>query len=171
MAGECIYKRPFNPGEDVDHFVRYYRALSELDLAPKVIAVTDYALVAVRHPTLEEWLTETARTSEELHEMGERLYHRVALLHSKAICHRDLHVENVVLRTGVPLFIDPAFAIDSDSAKPCYDLEGPGRSGVEVPAEHAGQGNGNELGVWWDSSGPVPTLGAAFGSLAEFEAG
>jgi hypothetical protein len=147
-------------------FGHYYRRFSDLGFAPTIVSMTDSEIVTVRHQTLREWLN-AGPSQAERHEMRRVLVKRIEEMHSHGICHRDLHVENVVLRDGLPLFVDPAFATDCDPRRPCYDLVGPGPSGVPVPPEHAGQPNENQNGVWWDSTGPVPTLGQEFGPLGE----
>jgi hypothetical protein len=98
--------------------------------------------------------------------MGLRVLRRIKELHGHGVCHRDLHVGNIVVRDGVPLFIDTEFAIERHPGKPCYDLFGPD-SGVSVPERHAHQQNANRNGVWWDADNhEVETLGRAFGPLA-----
>jgi serine/threonine protein kinase len=58
--------------------------------------------------------------------MGLRLYERISEMHSHGICHRDLHIEDIVLADGgLPLFVDPDFALESDPSRPCYDLAWP----------------------------------------------
>lgn len=158
--------RSFRPGDDIRAFIRYYRRLSDLGLAPTIVAVSDSEISTESHNTLKDWLTAGCSETQR-NQMALMLVARIEEMHAHGICHRDLHVENVVLRHGVPLFIDPALACDSDATNPCYDLVGPGPSGVPVPEAHACQPNDNRLGVWWDSTGPVPTLGAEFGTLAQ----
>ncbi len=76
-----------------------------------------------------------------------------------------MHVENVVLLDGAPLLIDTALATESDPVRPCYDLYGPGPSGVDVPPDHYDYPPNRE-GVWWDCTAIVPTLKDALGDLA-----
>jgi len=97
--------------------------------------------------------------------MGGRLYRRLKELHQNGMCHRDMHVGNVVLLDGTPLLIDPALATESDPSRPCYDLYGPQLSGVAVPADHYDYPP-NRGGVWWDCTAEVPLLKDAIGSLA-----
>jgi hypothetical protein len=138
--------------------------LSELALAPEIVSVTADQLVAHWYPPLPCWGTN--RSLEELIDMGLSVLRRVEELHGHGVCHRDLHTGNIVVRAGVPLFIDTEFATASDPAKPCYDLVGPERSCVAVPKRHADQLNANRHGVWWDADNhEVCTLGRAFGRL------
>lgn len=103
--------------------------------------------------------------------MGLKVLALVRKLHRHGVCHRDLHVGNIVVRDGEPLLIDMEFAIAVDPAGPCYDLVGPGPSGIPVPDRHAVQPNANQNGVWWDAdNGEVETCGRAFGSVAELRA-
>jgi serine/threonine protein kinase len=167
MNDQPTHSRALPQGDAGERFVNYYQRLTDLSLAPEIIGVTAYEIVTRKYPTLGAWLA-IEHSCEEVLEMGRRLYLRVEQLHCQGICHRDLHLANIVLRDDeVPLFIDPAFAIGSNPDNPCYDLEGPDRSGVPVPPERTCQSNDNRLGVWWDSTGPVPTLSSAFGRLAD----
>ena len=100
--------------------------------------------------------------------MGLNVLQLVKELHGHGICHRDLHVGNIVVRDGMPLLIDMEFAIDSNPDGPCYDLVGQDGSLIAVPARHAVQPNANQYGVWWDADNPeVETLGHAFGRVEE----
>lgn len=167
MNDPPTHSRALAQGDAGERFVDYYRQLAAHGLAPEIITVTPNEIITREYPTLCDWLG-IEHSRDERVEMGRRLCLRIEQLHSYGICHRDLHTANVVLRGNeVPLFIDPAFAIDSNPDMPCYDLEGPERSGVPVPPEHATQPNDNRFGVWWDSTGPVPTLNGAFGPLAD----
>lgn len=165
-VADDVHRRAIPEGEAGVRFVHYYRRLSDLGLAPRILEVTDSEIVTELHPTLRQWL-DGGPSVEERDAMARKLIARIEEIHRHGICHRDLHVENVVLRDEVPLVVDTAFATASDPIKPCYDLVGPGPSGVPVPPEHAGQPNENQLGVWWDSTGPVPTLGQEFWRLSE----
>jgi hypothetical protein len=167
MNNPPTHSRALPQGDAGERFVNYYERLTDLRLAPEIIEVMPHEIVTRKYPTLGAWLA-IEHSCEEVLEMGRRLYRRVEQLHCQGICHRDLHIANIVLGDDeVPLFIDPAFAIESDPDKPCYDLEGPERSGVPVPPEHACQSNDNRFGVWWDSTGPVPTLRSAFGPMTD----
>jgi serine/threonine protein kinase len=154
----------FPTARPAEVFVRYYERLSDLGLAPNIVAISDSEIWTERHTTLREWL---GRSQSARAQMARKLVVRIEEMHSHGICHRDLHVDNVVLCDGMPLFIDPAFATDSEPTSPCCDLVGPGPSGVSVAPEHACQPNDNRHGVWWDSTGPVSTLGEEFGTLTE----
>jgi hypothetical protein len=151
---------------DWENAVLYYKRLSELGLAPAIVSATGEKLTARWHQPLPCWRAD--HSPEEWREMGLRVLARVEELHAHSICHRDLHVGNIVVRAGVPLFIDTEFAIATDPAEPCYDLLGPERSRVPVPERHAVQQNANQHGVWWDANNhEVETLGRAFGRLAD----
>jgi len=144
----------------------YYRRLSNLGLAPEVVSADSEQILARWHEPLHCWRAHHSR--DEWIDMGLRVFSRVKELHSHGVCHRDLHVGNIVVQDGQPLFVDMEFAAASDPAKPCYDLIGPERSGVSVPRRHAEQPNANQHGVWWDAeNSEVKTLGHAFGSLQD----
>src|SRR5581483_5458517 len=96
-----------------------------------------------KYPTLVDWLSSNP-TETELKTMRRRLLAFLKKVHREAgICHRDTHIRNFVLKEERPLLIDPTLAIESDRDRPCYDLVGPGPSGVAIPLEHACQGNNN----------------------------
>ncbi len=100
--------------------------------------------------------------------MGLKVLTLVRELHRHGVCHRDLHVGNIVVRDSEPLLIDMEFAVAADPARPCYDLVGPGPADIPVPLRHAIQQNANQHGVWWDANNEeVETCGRAFGSVAE----
>jgi hypothetical protein len=162
------HRTPRGPRSDADwmNALRYYKKLSELGLAPGVLKADHKQIVARWHEPLPRW--RPAHSEAEWQEMGLMVLARVEELHSHGICHRDLHVGNVVVHDGVPLFIDMEFGLRSDPAGVCYDLVGPERSGIAVPDRHAVQANANRNGVWWDADNrEVETLGRAFGSVAE----
>ena len=66
-------------------------------------------------------------------------------LHTEGIHHRDVHLRNVVRRSGLPLLIDWETAIFHPS-KFSYDLSGPEKSGVPVPVIHR-----RMIPAWWGS--------------------
>lgn len=151
---------------DWENAVRYYGRLSELDLAPDIVSVACDQLTARWHQPLPDWRAD--HSTDEWIQMGLRVLGRVKEMHGHGVCHRDLHVGNIVVRAGVPLFIDTEFATASDPTKPCYDLVGPERSGIAVPSRHAAQPNANQHGVWWDADNhEVCTPGRAFGRLGD----
>jgi hypothetical protein len=155
--------RKLRTDADWDKLVAYYQRWSDLGLAPKVLRVTADTLFARCHRTLEEWL-ELHPDEDERKRMGRRIRERIEELHSHGMCHRDLQVANIVVREdGVPLFIDPEFATCSDAARPCYDLVGPIRAGMEILPAHTdpAQPNENRAGVFWDAQTThVRTLGS-----------
>jgi hypothetical protein len=161
---ELVHSRRLPAGEEGARFVSVYRRFSLAGLAPEVLDVTDDSIATRKYPTLTAWLHATP-SSQELAAMGRRLYERLEEMHQHGICHRDVHDGNVVLRDGEPLFIDFAFAFDSDLRRPCYDLEGPERSGVPVPTAHLTQDDDHRHGVWWDAPVGFRTLAHHFGPL------
>ena len=96
-----------------------------------------------------------------------RLVLLVRAIHAAGICHRDLHIHNVVIAAdGSPLAIDPEHALEVDPQGPCFDVWGPD-SGLPVAPAHVQIGGTlAKTGVWWDaplSSMQVTTLGSVFG--------
>lgn len=161
------HRRELPTGSDRDHFVLTYTQLSEAGLAPEIIGVTATEIATRRHGTLTNWLLR-APPEKALYEMGCQLVERIEALHATGICHRDLHDGNIVLRGELPLFIDPAFAITSDPASACYDLDGPKASGVPVAPAHASQNDAHRCGVWWDAPIGYRTLSHHFGPISRY---
>ena len=157
------WEHSFKPGEIENGFIDHYTAWSALGLAPVIVEVTAESLFSEWHQPLKEWLDEHSRGPVR-DATGRRLRARVLELHSHGYCHRDLHRDNVLVRAdGVPLFIDPAFAVAADPNAPCYDLVGGARSGIPIIPDHL-RIPGLEDGVYWDvGNGPVPSLAADFG--------
>jgi hypothetical protein len=157
------WRHDFKPGEVENGFVERYEAWSALGLAPVIVAVSAEALISEKHETLQEWLDGHPRGPER-DAMGRFLRARVLELHSHGYCHRDLHRDNVLIRDdGVPLFIDPAFAVAADPEAPCYDLVGGRLSGISVVPDHRLIPR-LENGVYWDvETTAVRSLSADFG--------
>ncbi len=139
----------------------YYPRLSEAGLAPKIIEITDECIVTVRYQTLEDWLTHTSRESRG--PMKQAIKRLLLAVHTIGICHRDVHIGNIVLaEDGRPLLVDPDFATKSVNEH-CYDLEGPTISEIAVPKQHIKAGGGHEHGIWWGSPVRWRGLEDAFG--------
>lgn len=103
---------------------------------------------------LGEWL-ETNPSPDTRCEMRDRLRVQLRALHRAGVCHRDVHLGNVVVDAcGVPRFVDFELATRVDPTGGCFDLLGPA-SGVPVPDEHI-EINMTD-GVWWNQW--PPTLG------------
>lgn len=147
-------------------FVFQYRRLQNWDLAPIVVEATDDVLVTECHPTLFAWW-EAGPSQQALTEMRILLRARISELHSHGICHRDIHIKNVVLRDGTPLFIDTEFVIATDPNAPCYDLYGPDVSGIPAPEAHRAMNGADKHGVWWHAPVLHNTLGHLLGPLPE----
>jgi hypothetical protein len=162
-----LHSRPFKAHESPDQFVAYYRRMADAGVAPEVLEATPEALVTPLHIRLEDWLNSSSPTA--VPRMACRILAQLRTMHRIGICHRDTHVANIVVASETPLFVDPEFATDSDSARPCYDLYGPGPSGIPAPPAHTAY-TPNEGGVWWDCTAEVPALHTTFGSLASVEA-
>ncbi len=101
---------------------------------------------------LHDWL-EANPAPEARVDMRDRLRAQLRALHRAGVCHRDVHLGNVVVDgCGVPRFVDFELAARVDPAGGCFDLLGP-ESGVPVPREHAE--NGISGGVWWNQWPPA----------------
>jgi hypothetical protein len=122
-----LHSRPFKAHESPNQLVAYYRRMANAGVAPEVLEATPEALVTPLHIRLEDWLNSSSPTA--VPRMACRILAQLRTMHRIGICHRDAHVANIVVASETPLFVDPEFATDSDSARPCYDLYGPGPSG------------------------------------------
>lgn len=122
--------------------------------------VTADEIVTVKHPLLTDWLG-AKPSKEDLDAMAVRIRELLLRVHKEAqFCHRDVHVRNIVLtEPGEPLLIDPALGTVTESEL-CYDLHGPGPSGVAIPGAHLPQGKD---GIWWGSQERHDSLESAFG--------
>jgi serine/threonine protein kinase len=142
---------------------RYYRLelgimcdLQNTGLVPDLIdfgeePTTMWVRVVALDP-LAEWLEQNG-SAEARAEMRDRIRVQLRALHRAGVCHRDVHLHNVVVdEAGVPRFIDFELAARVDPRSGCFDLEGPA-SGVPVPAEHAD--GGLKTGVWWNQWPPA----------------
>lgn len=98
--------------------------------------------------------------------MRDRIRAQLRGLHRAGVCHRDVHIGNVVVDScGVPRFVDFELAARVDPEGGCFDLVGPD-SGVPVPREHAEHGLPG--GVWWNQWPPALgswALARTFGPL------
>jgi hypothetical protein len=137
-----------------------YLRLSNLGLAPALVKVSQNEIMSVLHRTLEDWLA-AGPSQENKAFMAVRIRDLLRAVHEKAeICHRDVHVGNIVLvAEDRPVLIGPKWAVPVVNEH-CYDLEGPEPSGIEVPELHVAQGHD---GVWWGSSVNHRALTEAFG--------
>jgi hypothetical protein len=138
----------------------HYQRLSDVGLAPALVMVTQNEIMALLRGTLEDWLA-AGPSQDDKDSMAVRIRDLLRAVHEKAgICHRDVHVGNIVLdEQDRPLLIGPKWAVPVVNEH-CYDLEGPGASGIEVPELHVRQGHD---GVWWGSSVAHRALSEAFG--------
>ena len=102
--------------------------------------------------------------------MGERVLALVRTVHPLRICHRDLHLDNLIVDDNrQPLVIDLELACEVEPTWPCYDLGGP-LAEVLVPRDHAAQvALGMPNGVWWDAALPscLTSLGSVFGRIRD----
>jgi hypothetical protein len=162
-----LHRRPFKAHESPDQFIAYYRRMADAGVAPEILGATPEALVTPLHVRLEDWLLESPPRAA--HQMAHRILAQLQTMHRIGICHRDIHIANIVVANETPLFVDPEFATDSDPGRPCYDLYGPGPSGIPVPPAHVAYPP-NADGVWWDCAAEVPALHKTFGSLVSVEA-
>jgi serine/threonine protein kinase len=144
---------------------KYYQRLADAGLAPKIIRVTENEIEAVKHTTLTKWLSGKP-SKDERQVMKEALVKLLRAAHETGICHRDVHICNIVLRDdGRPLLIDPALAAENVNEH-CYHLEGPEVAGVPIPQEHLEQDGDERWGVWWGSPVKYRSLEEKFGHWA-----
>lgn len=102
-------------------------------------------------------------------DIGQQLLKKINQLHTEyGVCHRDIHIRNVVLdNSNEPYIIDWEFAMHVPPSGPCYDLHGP-YTGLPKPTPHRIQSS-TETGVWWDTPMmSVDSIGKYFGPLEEY---
>ena len=139
-----------------------YRRFSEAGLAPMIVSLTANEIETVCHQTLRDWLARKP-SQQERDTMSEAIRDLLLAAHETGLCHRDVHIDNIVLSdNGRPLLIDPAYATASVNEH-CYDLEGPEPSGVSVPDDHVNQGGNAAHGIWWGSPEKHRSLEREFG--------
>lgn len=136
------------------------RDLKGSDLVPLLVdAGQEPTTVWVKieaHTPLSEWLRSHGSPPERS-DMRVAIRDQLHRLHAAGICHRDVHLGNVVIdAAGTPRFIDFELATRVDPNGPCFDILGP-QSGVPVPEEHRRVGLAE--GVWWNQW--PPALGSA----------
>lgn len=120
----------------------------------------DDAVIEMQECTpLASWLADHEWIARDVDDMHERILQLVREMHAQGICHRDLHVQNVVVCEGRPMAIDPQLATNADPSKQCYDLDGPA-SGMPIPMPHQMLAGYRDSGVWWRSS--IRGLGIMF---------
>ena len=124
-------------------------------------------LLTIRMPRLTplgEWLQRASPTQKKA--LARSLLDCVQRLHSLGICHRDLHVGNVVVEGDRPFLVDFELALRTPAAGSCYDLMGPA-SGVRVPFRHEFLEIAE--GVWWDTPTTSPRVRAIWRDLGGLE--
>jgi len=141
--------------------------LAGYGLTPEIIRWEPGAVVIRAGVWLPDWLrTANPDTVAAMRPKGLELVHG---MHAQGVCHRDLHVENVVIVDGQPMAIDYEHACQVDPAGPCYDLTGPSDQ-VPLLAVHRQWGGVlGTFGIWWDApleprfNGRYIPLGIIFG--------
>src|SRR5207237_3334727 len=104
--------------------------------APKFTIAPPLTIRLELHERLTDRLT--AARSGDKHGMAERLVQTIKRLRAAGVCHRDVKVTDVVVDRGQPLLIDFELGTEVDPGGPCYDLVGPGGSGIPIPpVDHA----------------------------------
>lgn len=163
------YTRRSRSPESHNRVVYFQSRLADAGLAPKTTSDAYPSIEMERGMPLSEWLK--SATTDDRAIMRARLIALVRGVHAAGVCHRDLHVSNIILvKDGKPLVIDPEHALEVDPRGPCFDICGP-KSRVPVAPDHVAQpGPISTTGVWWDADlgqGTITTLGSAFGTWTE----
>ena len=147
--GNEIHTTAIRSARDFEQVVRHLQLLAAEGISPQLVAVERPRILTVRLMTLDEWLVTASST--DIDDMGRRLVQTVESMHAVGVCHRDLHVGNLLVDQNRPLIIDLELAKDVDPAGPCYDLQGPS-SEVPIPQDHLSLGGDiAKYGVWWDA--------------------
>jgi hypothetical protein len=145
--------------------------LADHGLTPEIVRWEPGAVVIRAGVWLPDWLTSaTARMVAAMRPVALELVHG---MHAQGVCHRDLHVENVVIVDGQPMAIDYEHACEVDPSWPCYDLTGPSDKVPLLPAHRQWGGVLGTFGIWWDApleprfGGRYVPLGVVFGAADE----
>lgn len=144
--------------------------LAHCKLTPEVIRWEPGAVVVRAGVPLTDWLR--TATPDAVAKMRPKALALVQSIHALGICHRDLHVENVVLIDGIPAAIDFEHACEVDREWPCYDLTGPSEQVPLLPAHAKFGGVLGTYGISWDGPrddrwlGRYVPLGMIFGPVA-----
>jgi tRNA A-37 threonylcarbamoyl transferase component Bud32 len=162
FVGDRVIRRyPWPNHVDAEFLLR----ASEVGCAPPVMDQGPLAISMPRLTNFETWLS--TADNEARRRVGASLAQVIHRLHAAGVCHRDLHVGNVVLEGARPYLIDFELAAWSDPSLRCYDFVGPNEA-IDLPVAHRRVGLLD--GVWWDSPTPfVRTLRAALGPVATID--
>jgi hypothetical protein len=161
------HRTTVRPGRDAARIVKWARLLADNGLGPEVGSVSDNTFETREERELQGWLV--SASEPEVAPMGRRVFALVCSMHGLGICHRDLHLGNLLVDSAQqPLVIDLELACEIDPRWPCYDLGGPSAE-VPVPLDHARLASLIPNGVWWDAELPpgMTSMGSVFGSLGE----
>lgn len=141
---------------------KFLERLQGSALVPDIVSIdVDAASITmVHHMPLLTCLALVAPSSRA--QMRDAVAAQVRALHTVGVCHRDIHLLNIVV-SDRPLFVDFELAVEVDAVHACYDEFGPSAQ-IPLPGAHANAGLVE--GVWWDTpSELVPPLWRAFGRL------
>lgn len=155
INGECVHFTPWpkhfgtDPEQVLTFYKNHYMRMAEEDLVPKLISMDGEGLITEKCIPLISTIENITGNSRD--KLKECLINRIRKLHALGICHRDLHIRNIVLRHYIPLFVDFELAIVIDPSCLCYDLNGP-VSKIPVPDQHVMLGSEYEVtGEWWNA--------------------
>jgi hypothetical protein len=169
MTAAGLHAHVFRTGAEQAFARAHLEPLADRRLTPEVVRWEASAVVMRAGLPLTEWLR-TARPSE-VTQMRPKALALVHGIHALGVCHRDLHVENVVVVDGLPMAIDFEHACEVDPVWPCYDLTGPSEQVPLLPAHAKFGGVLGSHGIWWDGPrddrwlGRYVPLGMVFGPV------
>jgi serine/threonine protein kinase len=142
--------RAFHSTIDRDRHQALMPRLAHAGLCPRILHMDGWHLCLERCESFSEWHRKASES--ELGAMRTKVIGLIQDLHAAGVCHRDLHEDNLVFKSGRPLVIDLEYACAVDPTGPCYDLYGPSEGHQGRLFRH-----------WWDS--PTGGLHDTFGPL------
>jgi Phosphotransferase enzyme family len=159
----------FRSAEEALFATKHLPNLAERGLAPPTVEWGPDYVTTVGGTWLPDWLDSVDSAQVEI--MRPHVLALVRGIHEYGVCHRDLHVENVVVIDNRPLAIDFEHASEVDPSWPCYDISGPSMHVAVPPAHVAHGGTLGTSGIWWN--GPLDArwgaryrpLGLVFGAI------
>lgn len=163
------HRHPFRTATEEAFARRHLPRLADGGLAPEILRWEHGAVLLRAGAHLPAWLQQADAAA--IAAMRPRALALVHGIHSLGICHRDLHIENVVVIEGRLLAIDFEHACEVDVTWSCYDMTGPSEYVPVLPAHAKFGGVLGTYGIWWNGplddrwGGRYAPLGAVFGKV------
>ena len=169
MQPHAPYVHLFRSPADEAQARKYLPRLADASLSPSITGWGMGSVSMVKGTPALDWLAKADDLA--IGAMRIQVLDLIRGMHTLGVCHRDLHVENIVIVDGQALAIDVDHACDVDPSWPCYDLTGPSPQVPLLPAHAQWGGVLGSTGMWWGASqdtrwnGRYVPLGRVFGPL------